>query len=204
MLDGCFSLQVIVLSICMYCFDQNFKLYFKRQEPEASLLAVGHLASPQHCLVLCKSLPVGLLGPEALSPAVSLHTGELSQSRGVQVSLNLGLWRSLTSPLCTAKKKILVGLKGLPRLSSFHSAASCAARVEGAFPLITQPGRSYALRRGGHATEGSLLICSHGACDRTPQAGCQRDLWLGRGVASPKHLLKPRKGSHHICCGNKE
>lgn len=129
MLDGCFSLQVIVLSICMYCFDQNFKLYFKRQEPEASLLAVGHLASPQHCLVLCKSLPVGLLGPEALSPAASLHTGDLSQSRGVQVSLNLGLWRSLPSPFVYSQEKDPSGAQGLA--TAFVISLSCFLCCQG-------------------------------------------------------------------------
>lgn len=65
----------------MHRFDQNFKFYFKRQQPKASFPAVqtsGLSPSPvSRQTLLSKSLTLGLLGPEALPPAVSLHTGDL-------------------------------------------------------------------------------------------------------------------------------
>jgi len=116
----------------------------------------------------------------------------------------------LPSWLFTAKKKTLAGLETLPPLL-LYSAASCVVRVEGAFPLITQQGRSHPLAGGGggHATEGSLPACRSapdGACDKPAREGHQRDLCLGKGAASQKHLLKLKKGSQPpcLCCGNRE
>lgn len=188
-LDACFSLSLSILfdsfkHVYVWLWSK-FKNLFKRQQPKASLLAIRQLAQSTALSQAASAKqvpPCGLRGSEAPSPAASLTQGTWAQSREVQVSPDLGLWRRPTASLFTAKENMLVRLQGLSLYLPFHSASSCVARGEEAFLLTTYPGRSHPLGRGSLATKGSLLICS--CWDRTPwrgQAGHQCDLYRRRG-----------------------
>lgn len=94
--------------------------------------------------------------PSSFSP----HKG---REVGAEKSMSWASGGGLPSWLFTAKKKTLAGLETLPP-PLLYSAASCVVRVEGAFLLITQQGRSHLLAGGGGSCHrgqlASLLICS--------------------------------------------
>ena len=193
----------------MHGFDQNLKIYLKDNNPRLPCWQSDSWPSPQHCLrqpLLSKSLPVdvGAQKPHPLQ-LLSHRAPELRAEK----SRSASTWVSgegLPLSLFTAKENMLVGPQGLSLYLPFHSASSCVARGEEAFLLTTHPGRSHPLGRGGHATKGSLLICS--CWDRTPWRGWDGGtsvtcIW-GEGSCLSEAPGKTQKGKPHICCGNKE
>lgn len=112
------TIRFFFLSTCIHRFDQNFKFYFKKQHAKASFPAAqtsGLFPSTvSRQTLLSKGLPLGLRGPEALPPAVSLHTGDLRSEQRRLSAWTGASGEGLPSSSLTAKKEIPVGLKGSP------------------------------------------------------------------------------------------
>lgn len=99
--------------------------------------------------------------------------------------MSWGLWRRPTLLVVYSKEKDPGKVRNLATApaSQFYSAASCVVRAEGAFPLITQLGRSHPLAGtggggGGHTVRPGRVACQSapaGACDKPPCEGHQRD-----------------------------
>lgn len=134
----------------MYCSDQKFSIYFKRQPSKPSLLVVQMIGRPP-------ALSLGSLCH--VSPSLWVFcdqrpvTCTFSPYRGPEIR---STWTWASGEGLRSSR----GATGLASTSAILLSCFLGCQVEAAFLLITQPGRYHPLERGRHATEGRLLICS--------------------------------------------
>lgn len=212
-LDACFSLSLSILfdsfkHVYVWLWSK-FKNLFKRQQPKASLLAIRQLAQSTALSQAASAKqvpPCGLRGSEAPSPAASLTQGTWAQSREVQVSPDLGLWRRPTRFSVYSKGKHAGEATGLIAVFAVSLSFFLCCQGWGGLSVDNLPRQISPSWEGQSCHQRQLADLLLLGQDTMAGAG-GAPVWLvseERGAASQKHLLKLRKGSHHICCGNKE
>ena len=185
--------------MCMYCFDQKFKIYFKRQQPKPSFLAVQTagqspaLSLGSLCYIRALFGSSGTRGPVPCS--FSPHRGpEVGAEKAI--SLDSGLWRRPTFLFVNSKIKDPGGDTWLAAALADLSAASWVVWVSADHPTTEIP--SSRVRRSRHRMQLADLFLL-GLVTKHPRRGTDVTFIWGGGAASQRHLLKLRKGSHCIC-----
>lgn len=187
----------------MHGFDQNLKIYLKDNNPRLPCWQSDSWPSPQHCLrqpLLSKSLPVdvGAQKPhplKLLSHRAPELRAEMSRSASTWVS-----GEGLPPFLFTAKRTVYCWWG--------HRACRCICRFTQLLPVLPGVRRPFCWQ----PTQADLTLLGGGVMP--PKAAC----WFApagtghhggggtgvpvwpvseeKGVASQRHLLKLRKGSH--------